>query len=248
MRKKRMMMKRRWGLLSREPRPKKATETIQATSSLLHLPEDKSFKSLFLHFITLPARAVFSVSIPDCRTEAWRAWYPLTFAMCIVWIGTLSYVVNWMMTIIGHTCRIPDSVMGLTFIAAGTSVPEVVSSLIVARQGLGTMAVSNSIGSNTFDVLMCLGLPWLIRATTLIGDAQEDYIQINSTGLEYSTMMLITSLAVLYAILAFNKFKLDRMVGTLSLLLYFSFLVFASLFEMNVFFRVNLPTCQYHED
>lgn len=53
--------------------------------------------------------------------------------------------------------------MGLTFIAAGTSVPEVVSSLIVARQGLGTMAVSNSIGSNTFDVLMCLGLPWLIR-------------------------------------------------------------------------------------
>ena len=35
----------------------------------------------------------------------------------------------------GHTLRIPDSVMGLTFIAAGTSVPEAVSSIIVARQG-----------------------------------------------------------------------------------------------------------------
>lgn len=82
----------------------------------------------------------------------------------------------------------------------------------------------------------------------LIGDKYEDYIQINSHGLEYSTMMLISSLAVLYAILAFNKFVLDRKVGFLSLLLYFSFLIFASLFELNVFFVVNLPTCQYHED
>lgn len=103
-------------------------------------------------------------------------------------------------------------------------------------------------GSNTFDVLMCLGLPWLIRGSMLIGDKYEDYIQINSHGLEYSTMMLISSLAVLYAILAFNKFVLDRKVGFLSLLLYFSFLIFASLFELNVFFVVNLPTCQYHED
>jgi sodium/potassium/calcium exchanger 3 len=138
--------------------------------------------------------------------------------------------------------------MGLTFIAAGTSVPEIVSSLIVARQGLGTMAVSNSIGSNTFDVLMCLGIPWLIRGSMLVGDPNEDYIQINSHGLEYSTMMLITSLAVLYVILALNKFRLDRMVGYLSLLLYATFLIFASMFELNVFFTVNLPTCQYHED
>lgn len=86
------------------------------------------------------------------------------------------------------------------------------------------------------------------RATMLIGDEVEDYIQINSHGLEYSTMMLITSLAVLYLILALNKFKLDRKVGYLALLLYSLFLIFASMFELNVFFTVNLPTCQYHED
>ena len=55
---------------------------------------------------------------------------------------------------IGFTIGVPDSVMGLTFLAVGTSVPEVVSSLIVARQGKGSMAVSNSIGSNTFDILV----------------------------------------------------------------------------------------------
>lgn len=55
--------------------------------------------------------------------------------MCIIWIGSLSYVVAWMITIIGDTLKIPDSVMGITFLAAGTSVPEAVSSVIVAKQG-----------------------------------------------------------------------------------------------------------------
>lgn len=54
--------------------------------------------------------------------------------------------------------------MGLTFLAAGTSVPEAVSSVIVTNQGHGSMGISNSIASNTFDVLLCLGLPWLIKS------------------------------------------------------------------------------------
>lgn len=37
--------------------------------------------------------------------------------------------------VLGDTLKIPDSVMGITFLAAGTSVPEAVSSVIVAKQG-----------------------------------------------------------------------------------------------------------------
>ena len=50
--------------------------------------------------------------------------------------------------------------MGLTFLAAGTSVPDLLTSVIVARNGEGDMAVSSSIGSNIFDVLVGLPLPW----------------------------------------------------------------------------------------
>ena len=82
----------------------------------------------------------------------------------MAWIGAISYVLTWMITVIGFTLSIPDSVMGLTFLAVGTSIPEVISSLIVSRQGKGSMAISNSIGSNTFDILLCLGIPWLIKA------------------------------------------------------------------------------------
>ena len=45
-----------------------------------------------------------------------------------------------------------SQVMGLTFLAAGTSVPDLITSVLVAKQGKGDMAVSSSVGSNIFDV------------------------------------------------------------------------------------------------
>lgn len=60
--------------------------------------------------------------------------------------------------------NIPDSVMGLTFLAAGTSLPEAISSVIVTNQGHGAMGISSSISSNTFDILLCLGLPWFVKS------------------------------------------------------------------------------------
>jgi len=104
------------------------------------------------------------------------------------------------------------------------------------------MSISNSIGSNTFDILICLGLPWLIRGS-MIASEPVNYIQINSGGLEYSAITLLVSLALLYTIFACNRFYLDLKVGLIALFIYCCFLVFASMFEMNMFFTVNLPTC-----
>lgn len=52
----------------------------------------------------------------------------------------------------GATAMVPPEVMGLTLLAAGTSVPDLITSVIVARKGFGDMAVSSSVGSNIFDV------------------------------------------------------------------------------------------------
>lgn len=72
-----------------------------------------------------------------------------------------------MITIIGSTLQIPDTVMGLTFVAAGVSVPDALSSIAVIKEGYGDMAVSNAVGSNVFDILICLGLPWFIQTTMI---------------------------------------------------------------------------------
>lgn len=59
----------------------------------------------------------------------------MTFAMAIVWLCILTYLMVWMVTVIGYTFGISDSVMGITFLAAGNSVPDALSSVLVVRQG-----------------------------------------------------------------------------------------------------------------
>ncbi|XP_053951544.1 sodium/potassium/calcium exchanger 4-like isoform X1 [Anastrepha ludens] len=211
--------------------------------SLLHYPKDKSCFAQFTWLIIWPIHLLFRIAIPDCKKTKNNKIFPLTFIMCIVWIGSLSYVVAWMITIIGDTLKIPDSVMGITFLAAGTSVPEAVSSVIVAKRGHGSMGICNSIGSNTFDILLCLGVPWLIKAVFFPIQQGQNYVGINSAGLEYSAITLLSTLFLLYITFSFNKFKLDRKVGMACLVMYLVFMIFASLIELNVFFRVNLPTC-----
>ena len=56
----------------------------------------------------------------------------------------------WMADAIGQVAKIPIEIMGLTFLAAGTSVPDLITSVIVAKKGLGDMAVSSSIGEDFF--------------------------------------------------------------------------------------------------
>ncbi|XP_023294520.2 sodium/potassium/calcium exchanger 3 isoform X1 [Lucilia cuprina] len=211
--------------------------------SLLKYPWGKSCFAQFTWIIIWPIHLLFRIAIPDCKKAKNNKIFPLTFVMCIVWIGSLSYVVAWMITIIGDTLKIPDSVMGITFLAAGTSVPEAVSSVIVAKRGHGSMGICNSIGSNTFDILLCLGVPWLIKAVFFPIQPGQNYVGINSAGLEYSAITLLSTLFLLYLTFSCNKFKLDKKVGTACLVMYLVFLIFASLIELNVFFRVNLPTC-----
>ena len=52
--------------------------------------------------------------------------------------------------------------MGTTVLAAGTSIPDALSSIAVAKDGLANMAVANAVGSNVFDIWLGLGLPWLL--------------------------------------------------------------------------------------
>merc|ERR1719321_1890934 len=65
--------------------------------------------------------------------------------------------------ILGEVCYIPPVVMGYTLLAAGTSIPDAVSSVAVAKMGEGDMAVSSSIGSNIFDILVGLPVPWMVK-------------------------------------------------------------------------------------
>ncbi|XP_029030961.1 sodium/potassium/calcium exchanger 3-like isoform X2 [Betta splendens] len=180
-------------------------------------------------------------TVPNCTTPRWENWFMLSFVFSTLWIAAFSYVMVWMVTVIGFTLGIPDVIMGITFLAAGTSVPDCMASLIVARQGMGDMAVSNSIGSNVFDILVGLGLPWALK--TLAINYRSD-IKLNSKGLIFSVGLLLASVFMTVLGVHLNKWTLDKHLGFMCLLLYSVFLCFSCLIEYNIFTFVNLPTCQ----
>lgn len=197
---------------------------------------------LLVQVLRWPIVFLLWATIPDCRKIPSLRF--LTFFVCIAWIGMMSYVVAFMITVIGDTLDIPDTVMGLTFLAAGTSIPEAVSSVIVTNQGHGSMGISNSIGSNTFDILLCLGLPWFIKSAFFPTTPGSHFIPLKSNSMAYSATSLLSTLMGLYLAFHLNKFKLDWKVGAVCLAMYVLFLLFASMIELNVFFPVNLPACE----
>lgn len=178
--------------------------------------------------LSWPVSVLLHFTIPDCNQPRWEHWYLLTFLSSTLWIALFSYLMVWMVTIISYTLGIPEVLMGITFLAAGTSVPDCMASLIVARQGMGDMAVSNSIGSNIFDVLLGLGFPWALR--TLIV-SYGSVVTINSKGLVYSVILLLASVILTVLCVHLNCWRLDRRLGLCLILLYAIFLLCSIGFE-----------------
>ncbi|KAM8909595.1 sodium/potassium/calcium exchanger 3 isoform 2-T2 [Spinachia spinachia] len=178
--------------------------------------------------LSWPLSVLLHFTIPNCARPRWERWYLLTFLSSTLWIAIYSYLMVWMVTIISYTLGIPEVIMGITFLAAGTSVPDCMASLIVARQGMGDMAVSNSIGSNIFDVLLGLGFPWALR--TLIV-SHGSVVTINSKGLVYSVILLLASVILTVVCVHLNCWRLDRRLGLCLILFYAVFLLCSVGFE-----------------
>ncbi|XP_074466225.1 sodium/potassium/calcium exchanger 3 [Sebastes fasciatus] len=172
--------------------------------------------------IKWPLGLLLYCTVPNCILPRWHRWFMVTFAASTLWIAIFSYLMVWMVTIISYTLDIPDYIMGITFLAAGTSVPDCMASLIVARQGMGDMAVSNSIGSNIFDILLGLGFPWALR--TLVVE-HGSTISINNKGLVYSVVLLLASVFLTVMSVHLNHWRLDRRLGLGLLFLYAIFLL-----------------------
>ena len=84
-----------------------------------------------MSFVNHPWDLFFS----DVRREGFENYYALAFLMSIIWLSFYSYMMVWMITIVGFTLSVPDTVMGLTFVAAGVSSPDVLLGVAAVKEG-----------------------------------------------------------------------------------------------------------------
>lgn len=91
--------------------------------------------------MSLPWYLAYTFTIPPCDSDETRKYYLVSFTMSILWIVAISF---GMLTVVEHAgciLNIGHFTMGLVIIAVGTSVPDALSSVLVARDGFGDMAV-----------------------------------------------------------------------------------------------------------
>lgn len=147
--------------------------------------------------------------------------YMRVFFVSILFIATISWFLVEYAVRLADALHVPPLIVALTVLAGGTSVPDLIASIVVAKQGRGEMAVSNAVGSNIFDILIGLGLPWLI-AIGISGTA----VSVNTGELWSSTLVLLVTVVVLFVFLTTNQ-QLSRREGWVLVGGYVAFVVWS---------------------
>lgn len=80
-------------------------------------PESANLITLIMWYIVFPIHYLCRLTMPDVKQDKYKNYYPLTFLISMIWISFYSYFMVWMITIIGFTLGLPDTLMGLTFVA-----------------------------------------------------------------------------------------------------------------------------------
>lgn len=90
---------------------------------------------------------------------------------------------------VARTLGMSDRLVGLTIVAVGTSLPELVTSVIAARRGHSDLAIGNVVGSNIFNTFLCLGAAGLAGSVTG---------QLQALGADLVALLLMTGLAAAF--------------------------------------------------
>lgn len=117
---------------------------------------------------TQAAQAEFDAELHAPPAGAWDARLPVQIALIVAGLGLLVLGSDWLVTSVvafAQALGVSDLVIGLTIVAAGTSMPEVATSVAAALKGERDIAVGNVVGSSTFNILGCLGLSGLVAGS-----------------------------------------------------------------------------------
>jgi len=154
-----------------------------------------------------------------------------TFVISLAWIAGYSFWLVYCIEMFGKTIFGEGDnvviVMSFTILAAGTSIPDLVSSMAVAKAGEGDMAVSSSIGSNIFDILVGLPIPWILKIGVVemaVNGNSEYAVAIKSPYIALYVFLLLFMVAMVILSIHFNGWFLNKPLGIGMAALYMIFL------------------------
>lgn len=172
--------------------------------------------ALFLFFLVSQVRGALKARTDDSG-EDYETMSPIKSILLIL-IG-LAGIIWGGDLVVDSACEIAvqyglsQSFIGLTIVAMGTSLPELVTSMVAARKGENDLALGNVVGSNIFNILLILGASAAISPITIDGEAVFD-------------MLLLIIMSVIAYIFTRSKGELSRKEGVGFLAMYAVYFVY----------------------
>lgn len=139
-----------------------------------------------------------------------------------VMVNTAVVIATWLW--------ISQTIIALTILAAGTSIPDVLTSIKPAQQWFGDAAMVNAIGSNIFDMLFNLGLTWILWSLLFLGGKS---VPVDVANLEQSIAMLFGATAMVLLVFWWKKRYLWKTMSAVFMWMYVAYIVYQIIIAMG---------------
>lgn len=179
--------------------------------------------AVLLFFFALFLAYVFKIAkdTPPSQSTVAAPIRKIQHALLLVLLGVVGLYLGGQWVVAGaikiaSSMGLSETMIGLTVVAIGTSLPELVASAVAARRGNTDIAVGNVVGSNIFNLL------WILGATALIADMPFDTL--SNTDI---VMVIFATALVILAVAIGRQRAIERWHGVVFLLVYAAYLAFA---------------------
>jgi len=123
-------------------------------------PSSPGISGWIAHIVSLPWKLLFALVPPVDYCGGWACFY-----CALLMIGFVTMIIGDMASLLGCVLCLPDDITAITFVAMGTSLPDTFASKTAAEQDpYADASVGNVTGSNSVNVFLGLGLPWMIAS------------------------------------------------------------------------------------
>ncbi|KAF4518915.1 hypothetical protein B566_EDAN006753 [Ephemera danica] len=159
--------------------------------------ENASGADYVMHFLTFGWKIAFAMIPPPGLFGGWPC-----FFVSLAVIGLITAIVGDLASIFGCIVNLEDSVTAITLVAMGTSLPDMFASRAAAVQEKhADNAIGNITGSNSVNVFLGLGLPWMFAAIYHASKGTKFMVPPGGLGFSVMVFTLVAILAIIVLIL-----------------------------------------------
>lgn len=177
------------------------------------------FFGLFMTYIYVISRDKKEELI-DNSGESTMEMMSMTKSLVLIVVGLAGLFIGgkWIVDgaiVIATSFGLSESFIGLTIIAVGTSLPELVTSVMAAKKGKADMAIGNVIGSNIFNIFWILGLSATIKS-----------LPFNELNNDDILMLIFSNTVLIFAVINGKKPAVSRFEGLVFVAIYFAYITY----------------------